>query len=338
MSFDFPVGIDIFARDSTSSGFSQVRGALSTLKGDVQESRTAILSERDALLNRADSIRENTRVDRLFLADFKQQNQLLFTGSRLVGQVGNAFLRVNQILVNHNLLQQRQTQTAERLEIAQRRLARAVREHGENSIEVQAAQLKVNDLLNEQSKLAQESTIQYITMGVAGTSVIGDISNALQTALLFRFQLGQSGGIRGLIGRIFGSSGARAAVGGGALGNLTTVPVGAATTGLAAKGAAIAGPAAGLAVGALIGTELHKQSPTFGIEAYLNERLAPIINPPREFFGLEPVGVSPAPTEGAGIQVNGDIYVSVSGGSPAGIVEQINREIATRSVIAGRRG
>jgi len=324
---DIPVTLRL-TRIQDGSSFSETRDALAGLSQGLQDSSRSALTERESLLSRRSAIQENVRVQRLFRNEFREQHELFLTSTRLVGQVGNAFLKINQIYVNHNLLQQRQTELDERLRIAKEKLAVAIRDGGTETLASQSAQANVNRLLNDQANLAHEATVQYITMGVAASSVTGDIAQAIQTAAYAGFLLRERGGISGVLSRAFGRGPGAAPLVGSAtpLGGVSREIPAAAGGGFSALLSAIAAPAAAFVAGAIGGLSLQEAglgAPREAGRGFLEEN-APWLDP-RTWFGLQPES-----SGGGDMIVQGNVIVYPQGARSGEIIEQVTRSTRTR--------
>jgi len=335
VSADFDLEARITVDDQASGAFQSVgqaaeetRDALGGLSGAVSDGSQSWEDYRSGV-NAA--FRENRFINR----EFQVSNQLFFEGSRLIGSVGRSALRLTHIFTAYNTLQTNIGDAEDNLNEKREKAADALARYGSSSKkyqEAKKAELKAQQKLD---KVNQGAIAQYVVMGVAVSSLAGDAFRVAKEFNSLNRTIGARGGIGSLLG--LGAAAAPSLVSGIsplARAGIPTAEKGLATT-IAAGGAGAAAskfsglaklfaPIIGLVTGAFIGTALHEQTPSFGfgkeIEASLNQTLAPVLNPLREAFGLEPLSAQ----QGSNIIVQGDLHVNTQGASPTEVIDAVN--------------
>jgi hypothetical protein len=337
------------------TGEDRSGNAIQSVEHGIMGVRNAALSGSDALAQQTDALnqsrlasRANARLQRDLRRDMYQANEQFFAGTRLVGMYGNAAMKVNSIITSHNVLQIRKQQLQDAEGEAYQRLADAIRRYGANSDEARKAAQDLMKARKANADFAREEIMQYVGMGLALTSLAGDIGRiALETKMFMTNRR------LGLFGRPAGMAAQGLAAGGGVplvapsgLGkHFSSTAAGAggvAAAGLAGKVKSFAGSTAGkvlipLAAGAatygfLTETEEGREiNRTFNPFTHLFDAIFRLTHDEGQIAAAEAARDNAVFEEGqqAGMNINGNVYILTNSASPAEVQASIEQYGAT---------
>lgn len=186
MASDRQLRISFTGKDETGQSVKSVTASLKELKSAIREGREDISKERQAYSDSLRVLRERVREERNLQLEIRQSHEGFFKTVNAMQTVGNVALKVNQLFVNHNLLQQRIKDNNDDLKDSFIKLQDAIATHGKGSYEAELAQREFNDAKERSSALNREEIVQYGFMGLALAGISGDIANMTTRLVAWR--------------------------------------------------------------------------------------------------------------------------------------------------------
>ena len=175
-------------RDETGQAVKSVTGSLQQLKTAVRSGQQDLTTYKQAHADSVAILRNRQKEERLLRNEFRESNQAVYDVTNTMNRIGSAGMRVNQVLVNHNLIQQRIKQTNKDVEISYKHLQESIDRYGSNSQQATAAQEDLNASLEEQKKLNNDMIGQYAVMGLALSGIGTDVLRTVESVITRRRQ------------------------------------------------------------------------------------------------------------------------------------------------------
>lgn len=261
MSGDFTLEADITVNNDATAAFEdigqsarQTQDAIGNLGGVVSDGSGSWEDHKAA-------VNSTWKEYRFANKEFQVNNQLAFEGTRLIGSVGHAALKLTHIFTAYNTLQTNIADAEENLNDKRDKATEAIARYGAGSKQAIKALKEQQKAQEKLDKTNQGAIAQYIGMSVAVGSLAGDAFRVAKEFSVLNKTIAARGGIGKVLG--VGKSAAKVAEG---VSPLSNVAGGAAGVGLSSLGGKIKSFA-----GSKVGQVLLPLAAGVGTYEYLTE-------------------------------------------------------------------